>query len=334
MVLVTGATGLVGSYLVKLLLAKGQQVRAIKRTTSNLALLGQYADKVEWVIADILDVTALNDAMQGVSKVYHCAAVISFLPAEVDYMMKANIEGTANVMNAAIAAGVQKVVHVSSIAALGIAPEGKVIDENYADPNINKSFWYFKSKHYAEREAWRANAEGLDVVVACPSTIIGAGFWGDEPNSLFPEIYKGLKFYTTSTMGFVDVRDVAESLYLLMESDYTEERFIISSQNLSFRDVMWQMADALKVNRPSIQATGFLRSIAWRLEKIKVLLTGKHPIVTKESANIASVNFAYSNQKFVAAFNYHFRPVSQTITDTANAYLQSVQRGENWGVYP
>lgn len=334
MVLITGATGLLGSYLTKLLLDKGDAVRAIKRKTSDLSLLGSYAQKIEWVEADVLDLPALEEAMKGIVQVYHCAAVISFIPSEVDYMMKVNIEGTANVMNTALQQGVKKAVHVSSIAALGIAPDGKVIDEKYNDSNIRNSFWYYRSKHYGEREAWRANAEGLNVVVAAPSTIIGAGKWNDEPNSLFRDIYKGLNFYTTSTNGFVDVRDVAECLYRLMTSDIEADKFIISSENLSFRDVMWQMADAMKVKRPSREAGKVLRSIAWRMEWIKSLFTKQRPLVTKESARLASINFLYSNQKVKQALGYQFKPLSETINETASVFLKSNSEGKDFGVFP
>lgn len=333
MVLVTGATGLLGSYLVKLLLAKGEQVRAIRRRTSDLSLLTGYTDKVEWVYADVLDIPSLEEAMEGVMQVYHCAAIISFVPSEVDGMMKANIEGTANVMNAALNAGVQKVVYVSSIASFGIAPEGKVIDEKFSDPNINKAFWYYRSKHYAEREAWRANAEGLNVVVACPGTIIGAGWWDDEPNSLFKEIYNGLKFYTTATMGFVDVRDVANCLYLLMRAENNGEKYIIISENVPFKDLMFLMADTMKVKRPSIHATPLVRSIAWVVEAVKSWFTKKRPLITKESAALASINFQFSNAKIKHALNYNFRPISQTVLDSARVFLKSNAEGKDWGVY-
>jgi nucleoside-diphosphate-sugar epimerase len=334
MVLITGATGLLGSYLSKLLLKKGEKVRAIKRSTSDLSLLGEHAQQIEWMEADVLDLHALEEAMQGVKKVYHCAAVISFIPSEVDYMMKVNIEGTANVMNAALQCGVTKVVHVSSIAALGLAPNGKVIDEKYNDPNIRSSFWYYRSKHYSEREAWRANAEGLNIVVAAPSTILGAGWWSDEPNSLFRDIYNGLKFYTTATNGFVDVRDVAECLYRLMNSNIEGEKFIISSENLSFRDVMWQMADAMQVKRPSLEAGKTLRSIAWRMEWIKSFFSKQRPLVTKESARLASINFQYSNQKIKQALGYEFKPLSKTISETAAVFLKSNSEGKDFGVLP
>ena len=163
--LITGATGLLGSYLAKLLLTKGEKVRAIKRKTSDVSLLGEFSEQIEWIEGDVLDIPSLEEAMVGVTKVYHCAALISFIPREVEQMMKVNVEGTANIMNCALASDVKKLVHVSSVAAFGLPVKGKMIDENFSDPNINKAFWYYRSKQYSEREAWRANEEGLNVLL-------------------------------------------------------------------------------------------------------------------------------------------------------------------------
>lgn len=317
---ITGATGLVGSHLAKLLLSKGEKVRAIRRKNSSMRLLGADAERIEWMEGDLSDITSLDEAMVGVKKVYHCAAVISFIKSEVPYMLKANVEGTANVMNASLQAGVEKVVHVSSVAAFGIANPGKVIDEKYSDPNINKCFWYFRSKQYGEREAWRAHAEGLPVVVASPGTIIGPGNWGQEPNSLFRDIDKGLRFYTNSTNGFVDVRDVAECLYRLMEGDFNGENYLIVSENMTFKDVMWQIADALQVRRPNWEAGALLRQIAWRAEWAKTLFSKQRPLITSESAAVASLDFFYSNEKIRKALGYTFIPMAQSIKETAAIY--------------
>lgn len=331
--LVTGATGLVGSYLVKHLLKNGEPVRALKRTTSNTSLLDEFSNSVEWIEGDILDISSLLEAMQGVTKVYHCAAVISFVPAEAEHMMKVNVEGTANVMNAALASGVNKLLHVSSTAAFGVAPQGKIIDEQFSDANINKSFAYYRSKQYGEREAWRAGEEGLNVVIVCPSTILGAGWWNTAPNSMFAEVYEGLQFYTTAINGFVDVRDTVTCMYRLMNSSVSAEKFIVSAENLSFKDIIWQMADELKVKRPGLEAGNLLRSMAWRAEAVKTLFTQKQPLITKESAEVAAINFYYSNRKICSALNFQFIPVSQTIAETARAFLQSVKSGKSFGTF-
>lgn len=333
MILITGATGLLGSYLAKLLLQKGEKVRAIRRKTSDLSLLGKHAGEIEWIEADVLDVLSLEEAMQGVQQVYHCAAVISFIPSEREYMLKVNIEGTANVMNAAMHCGIKRVMHVSSEAAFGYAPEGKIIDETYADPNIKKRPYYYVSKHYGEREAWRAYAEGLDVIIVCPSTLIGGGWWSHQPNSLFREVYNGLSFYTQSVNGFIDVRDAADCMVRLMESNISGEKFLLTAENLSLRDFIWMIADELKVRRPYIAVGKWLMNFAWRYEVIKAWLTRQNPILTKESAEVTEINFRYSNKKITEALNYRFIPIQQTVRETAALFLESHKQGKAYGVF-
>ncbi|MCW5907831.1 MAG: NAD-dependent epimerase/dehydratase family protein [Chitinophagales bacterium] len=333
MILITGATGLLGSYLAKLLLQKGEKVRAIKRKTSDLSLLGEHVHEIEWVEADVLDVPALEEAMQGVQQVYHCAAVISFIPAERDYMLRVNIEGTANVMNTAMHCGVKRVMHVSSEAAFGYAPEGKIIDETYADPNIKKRPYYYLSKQYGEREAWRASAEGLDVIIVCPATLIGGGWWSHQPNSLFREVYNGLSFYTQSVNGFIDVRDAADCMVRLMESNISSEKFLLTAENVSLRDFIWMIADELKVKRPQIAVGKWLMNFAWRYEVAKAWLTRQKPIISKESAELTEINFRYSNKKITEALNYRFIPLQQTVRETAALFLESHRLGKDYGVF-
>lgn len=332
MILITGATGLVGSYLAKLLLDKGENVRAVKRATSSLSLLGKYADKIDWIEGDILDVVSLEEAMKDVVQVYHCAAMISFATKDIEALMKTNVEGTANVMNAALTAKVKKVVHVSSVAAFGLPAKGKTIDEKYTDPNINKAFWYFRSKQYGEREAFRAVEEGLEVVIACPGTILGAGWWDAEPNSVFGAVADGVSFYTSATNGFVDVRDVVQALFLLMNKGASGEKYILVAENFSYRDLMWQVADEMKVKRPSVEAKKWLLTLAWMSESVKSVFTTKPPLITRESAAIAGVSFTYDNKR-IKQLGFAFRPIDTTISDTVKAYQKSKSAQLDFGSF-
>ncbi|MCS6933935.1 MAG: NAD-dependent epimerase/dehydratase family protein [Chitinophagales bacterium] len=332
--LVTGATGFLGSYLVKHLLKHGEKVRATYRPGSDFSLLGDAKEQVEWVEADVLDVCALQEAMRGINHLYHCAAVVSFLPREYEVMMKVNVEGTANVMNIAMYAGVKKVMHVSSVAALGFPNSNKVIDENHIDPSINNRPAYYVSKHYGEREAWRAAAEGLEVVVVCPSTILGAGWWDEPPNSIFRLVHEGLNFYTGATHGFVDVRDTAACMYELMQSGQSSrKRFIITSANMTLKSIIDLISESLGVSPPRVHAGDVLLGVAWRLEGIKSLITGKSPVITRDMANISATSFSFSNRKISEFLGYTFRPVEDTIRQTAAAYLDSVRSGKNYGTF-
>lgn len=332
MIFVTGATGLLGSQLVKNLVAKGKNVCALKRPTSNLALLGNAAKEVQWIEGDLNEIDTLQQAMQGVEYVYHCAALISFQKKDCNALFKTNVEGTANVMNAALANGVKKLVHVSSVAAFGFHPKGKTIDEKSIYNESEGLSYYFKSKHFGEREAWRAQAEGLNVVVANPSTILGGGWWHLEPNSIFLQLKKGLPFYSNGSQGFVDVRDAAKALEILMEKATNGSQYIISAENASFKDLLTQIAKQLHVKPPFISLHPLVAKAAIYYSSASDLLFDKKPLLTAEKYLIASSSFEYSNRKFVQDFNYRFLPLSQTITDSCNALEQSLKAGKEFGV--
>ncbi len=324
MVLVTGANGLLGSYLVKELIRRGERVRGLRRSTSDMSLLAGYTDQVEWVEGDVRDVYSLEEGMQGVDQVYHVAAMISMQPRDQQQMLSVNADGTANVVNAALSSDIKKLLYVSSVAAFG-RPENtaKVIDENLDVKDSKDNFAYYKSKLFAEREVWRGIAEGLHAVIINPSTILGGGFWNIPPNGIFSHVYSGLPFYTTGVNGFVDVRDVVDIAIRLMNSDIHSEKFIVSAENASFRDVMWMAADAMKVRRPYIHSGKVLGSLAWRLEAAKALFTKPSAIITHDSVEIGQNDFYYSNDKVRKALDYTFRPLQETIHDVAALYLQS-----------
>lgn len=324
MILVTGANGLLGSYLVKELIDKGEHVRGLRRATSDMSLLAGYIDRIEWIEGDVRDIYSLEEAMVGVDQVYHVAALISMQPDDLGQMLSVNAEGTANVVNAVLSSDIRKLLYVSSVAAFG-RPERavKLIDENLDVKDSSDNFAYYKSKLYAEREVWRGIAEGLNAVIINPSTILGGGFWNIPPNGIFSHVHGGLPFYTTGVNGFVDVRDVVEIAIRLMNSDISAEKFIVSAENASFRDVMWMAADAMKVRRPYIHSGRVLGSLAWRFESVRSLFAKPSAIITHDSVAIGQNDFYYSNEKVRKALDYTFRPLQQTISDVAALYLQS-----------
>lgn len=333
MILVTGANGLLGSYLVRQLIDSGEQVRGLKRAKSNLALLGDYASRVEWVEGDVTDIFSLEEAMKGVDKIYHLAALISMQPGDADKMLNVNAEGTANVVNAALDSGIKKLLYVSSVAAFGRPePAGRMIDENLDVKDSKDNFAYFKSKLYAERELWRGIAEGLNAVIINPSTILGGGFWSMPPNAVFEQLYKGLPFYTAGINGFVDVRDVVSVAIQLMNSDIAAEKFIVSAENLPWNEVMWMASDAMKVKRPFIKVNRPIGSIAWRLDAVRSLFSEAEPIVTRDSVTLAQNDFSYSNDKVRKTLGFTFRPMKDTITETAAAYVGSVREGKEYAL--
>lgn len=317
MILVTGGSGLVGNELITQLLASGKRVRAIYNKTPlahfNSASLEQFQ-------CNILDVVMLEAAMKDVEQVYHCAAIVTFNPARKQEMFKINIEGTANVVNAALDAGVKKMVHVSSVAALGRIRENQPITElmNWTEETSNSA--YGQSKYLAEIEVWRGIAEGLEAVMVNPTIILGAGNWNEGSTKLFQSVYNEFPWYAEGSTGFVDVKDVARAMILLMESNISGQRFILSAENRTYKEVFEMMAKAFGKKAPYKNVTPFIAAIVWRLEAVKSWFTKRDPLVTKETAKtaLAKVNFDNSKlQKFVPGFSY--KPVPATITEVCAA---------------
>ena len=308
---VTGASGLVGSHLIQSLLSKGQQVRALYRSTiPNF----NGADKVEWIKGDILDIVSLDHAMQGITNVYHCAAIVSFSPKQAGVMLQANIEGTSNVVNACIHHQIHKLVYVSSVAALGRIREGAPVDETMNwTPETSNSI-YGKSKYLAEMEVWRGMGEGLNVAVVNPVIILGAGDWNKGSSEIFKSAYDEFPWYTNGVSGFVDVMDVIDAMQLLMQSDIQGQRFIISGSNVGYREIFNLIAKAFGKKPPSKQVTPLLAAIVWRLEAVKGFFTGKTPLLTKETAATAQAVVHFDNTKFLNAFPaFKYRMIAESI---------------------
>lgn len=325
MILVTGGAGLVGTELITQLLLAGKQVRAIYNKTK----LGVFnSENLQQMPCDILDVIGLEEAMKDVDQVYHCAAIITFNPRRKQELFKINIEGTANVVNAALDAGIKKLVYVSSVAALGRIREVEIINEtmNWTEETSNSA--YGQSKYLAEMEVWRGIGEGLEAVIVNPVIVLGAGDWNNGSSQIFKNVYNEFPWYTNGSTGFVDVRDVVKAMIGLMNSDIVAERFILSAENRTYRDVFNLIAKAFQKKPPHKQVTPAIAKIVWRLEAIKRFFTGKEPLITKETAATALANANFDNnklKKFLPGFEY--RKIEDTITDTCAALQQKFNNG-------
>jgi dihydroflavonol-4-reductase len=311
MILVTGATGLVGSQLIQQLTAQHKKLRALYR--SQIPVIPN-TETVEWFQADILDVVALEEAMQGITHVYHCAAIVSFNPKKKEELHQTNIQGTANVVNACLEANMEKLVFVSSVAALGRIREDKPIDEtmNWTEATSNSE--YGKSKYLAEMEVWRGIGEGLNAVMVNPTIILGAGDWNKGSSEIFKSSYEEFPWYTEGTTGFVDVADVAKAMIALMESDITAQRFILSAETTTYQNVFTTIANSFGKKPPHKKVTPFMAALVWRLEAIKGKLTGTEPLLTKETAKTAQTKASFDNSKLIKHLpDFSYTPLEQSI---------------------
>lgn len=322
MIFVTGGTGFIGKYLLQQLVEQGEQVKALKRNASVTALPENISSKVQWVDGDVLDVASLEEAMQGCDKVYHCAGLVSFYEKDKRRLHKVNVTGTTNVVNVALASDVKKMLHVSSIAALGRTTAENHITEKtqWQDNKLNSE--YAVSKHLAEIEVWRGIAEGLNAVIVNPSVVLGVGEWNQGTCKFFSDGYKGMPAYTEGINGFVDVRDVVKLMEMLMNSELSGERFIINAENISYKELLFMIADNFGKKRPSVKASPVLSEIAWRFFKIQSLLTGNKPLITKETARVSLEKFFYDNTKIKEAFNFRFTPVAETAEWICKEFLK------------
>lgn len=329
MILVTGATGLVGSHLVLHLLENQQTICAIYRsnhsiqkTKSVFALYGKehLFDQINWIEADITDVPSLEFAFRNIQYVYHCAACISFDPKDENLLRKTNIEGTANVVNFCLEYGVEKLCFVSSIAALGDLKEHEhtITEETEWNPEKPHSD-YAISKYGAEMEIWRGQQEGLQAVVVNAGVILGPGFWDSGSGEIFSRVANGLPFYTKGTTGFTTVQDVVKIMAKLMESDITGERFIIVSENISFENMLKTIAKALQVKAPFVEGKPWMTSISWRFDWLLAAF-GKKRKLSRSMAKSLHGKAIFSNKRVRFALHYTFENIAVFINEIAGFY--------------
>jgi dihydroflavonol-4-reductase len=334
MILVTGSTGLVGAHLMYDLLKNGYEVKALVRKSSNKnAILQTFrfyssdADelfkRIHWVEGDVTDIISLGKAFEGVEYVYHTAAFVSFGSCSRKEIFEVNVEGTANVVNLCLEKKIRKLCHVSSIAALGVTDDGSPIHEDVAWKPVKNESAYSVSKFKAEMEVWRGITEGLNAVIVNPSVILGPGDWKKSSTSIVPAVSKGLPFYTTGATGFVDVRDVTFAMISLMTSNITNERFLLSSGNVSYKDLLDMIASAFHTRPPRLKVPKWLLKMVWYFEVVRAKMFFTTPGITKETINMLFRRFNYTSDKIKRTINIEFIPIKQTISELCIMYQES-----------
>lgn len=321
--LVTGGTGLLGSTLLRQLLANNpmEKIRAIRRSDSRMDLVKNVENQIEWVAADILDLDALERAFDGVTHVFHCAAMVSFSSADSEKMKQVNVDGTANMVNLSIDFGVKKLVHVSSIAALGRVPGKNVIDENCRWETSSENSRYALTKMLGEMEVWRGIAEGLNAGIVNPTIILGRGFWDEGSIRFFKQINDGLPFYPPGGSGFVDAADVARFMRLLMDSDISTQRYALCGENMAYQRFFEVIAQNLGKKPPRFPVFPLMAELAWMGGAVWKTFTGRQPLVTKETARNSMETWVYDNKKSLRMPGFKYRPFEETIAECCKLFL-------------
>lgn len=324
MIFVTGGTGLLGSQLLYDLASTGAKVKAMYRSEKKKELTfevfkyaSQEAEKVwkniEWVKGDILDVPFLDEQIRGCTHVYHCAGLVSFSRKDFSTMIKVNRTGTANIVNICLSNNVKSLTHVSSTAAIGKFEKKEVYTEDEKWKPGDQVSGYAISKFSAEKEVWRGMAEGLNISIVNPSIIIGPGDWNSSSLIIFKTVKKGLKFYTTGSNNFVDVRDVSRAMIYLTEHKIYGERFLVAGHHLSYHQIFTRIAQAFNKKPPNIKTSPFIAKIAWRMSSFFSWITGKKPLLTKSSVSASFENVKYSSEKFTHLSGHKFYNTEDTV---------------------
>ncbi len=314
MIFVTGATGFLGSKLCELLIEKGYSIKASKRENSIIPeKLKRFKQEIEWVDIDLLDFEAVYDALSNCNAIFHCAATVSFNPKMKQTLWANNVHITANLVNVALEIKDIYFMHVSSIAAIGNAKNNDLIDENCRWIYTKNSSDYSVTKFEAEREVWRGMTEGLQACIVNPSIILGYDASGRGSMKMVQMIKSGLKYYTSGTVGFVDVQDVANCMIILFEKKINNERFILNSENLTYKEIFEIIARSLNLKAPTISIGKRMLFLLAYLLKFLSFFTGKSPKISLSTANTAYKKLTYSNKKITDTIDYKFMPITKSI---------------------
>ncbi len=334
MILVTGATGLLGMHVVYELVSTGQPVRALYRNPDKIAYVKKLVDfyspessdelfaKIEWAKADVLDIIELTEAMDGVTEVYHCAAIVSFRNRGFTNLITTNRQGTSNLVNLAIEKKVKKFCHVSSTAAVGKStkdPDKIVVESNKWEQNESTT-GYAISKYLSEKEVWRGIEEGLNAVIVNPCVILGPGNWDESSLTIFRAINNGMRFYPPGANAIVDARDVAFRMIQLMELPVHAERYLIVGQNITFKQLFDAIALRLGKRPPSIRVRKWLMGISWRVAGVFSFFMRRPTALTRQSTQSAFSTTRYSTEKIDSIIPENYYNIIETVDNAVRFY--------------
>ena len=313
MILVTGANGLLGSYICRKLLSEDLPFMALKRPHSDLSLLEEVKDDIQWIVGDLDDLETLEDKIKGIKTVIHSAALMSFHSADRSKMTKVNVLGTRNLVNLCLRAGIPELIYISSVAALGRPKNIREIDENtkWQPSGLNSA--YGESKYFAELEVWRGQAEGLKTTVVNPSVILGPGDWEKSSAKIFKYVWDERPAYASGKINYVDVRDVADIVVDLHKGDLHGERFIINAGNANYKDVFNIIAKHFNKKPPGIKVSPWMMAPAVSAAKVISWLKREKPALTIESARLSQSDFYFKNDKIIHRLAFQFRSLEDTL---------------------
>ncbi len=322
-IFLTGASGFVGQHTIKLLISQGY--------TQITCLTRQPIDKIsekypcQWITGDLSNLTFLEEQLADKDVIINLAADVTFSTNNKKQFLQNAVTTTANLVNAALYTGIKKMIHISSVAAIGRKKQKDYIDEKVLFSHSPYDTTYGLAKFLGEQEVWRGHAEGLNATVLCPSMILGTGDWNRSSIKLFQKIHNGLKYFPTGITGWVSVNDVANAVSKCLQGDFSGERFIISAENRSYQDIFSLIATAVQAQKPIKALTPALGKTLIAIDKLRSLFSKEDPLLTKETLMSTSVESIYDNSKSIKELGLQYANINETIRQAGKAYLETVK---------
>lgn len=310
-ILITGITGLLGSHLAREFHPLGE-IHGLKRAHSKTSLLGDLASKITWHEGDVTDYQSLEEAFTDMDIIIHAAGLVSFSEKDKESLLKVNHEGTANVVNVMLEKGIKKLIHVSSVAALGRTPEQNSVDENHKWVDSPWNTPYAISKYFAELEVWRGVQEGLQAMVVNPSVLLAKVSGQRSSTAIYAYVERELPFYPKGSINYIDIRDAAKLTYLLYQKNCWGERYILSKESLPYQRFFKTLAQQMDKKAPTIEVNGALIFLGLIWNKF-LSVFGKKNILNKQTAQLAQLHTHFENGKIKKTLDFQYTPLEETI---------------------
>jgi dihydroflavonol-4-reductase len=322
MIGVTGANGLLGSFIIRKLIDDKDEFVAFKRKGSDISLLQDINEKIKWRDLDLLDPVSMDDSLTGVTSLIHAAAMVSFNPRHASAIARVNTEGTRNLVNACLAQQIKRFVYISSVGALGRLKGQQLIDEDNKWVENAQHTAYATSKYLAELEVFRGQEEGLQTVILNPSVILAPADWEKSSAKLFKYVWDERLFYIDGSFNYVDVRDVAAATLSLLKSGMENERFIVSAGSVSFKEFFDAVARRFGKKTPMIRLNKNFLKIVAGLEAFRAKIRRSEPLISQDTARLAGAFFTYQNHKIKGTTHVEFNSLDNTLDWCCRHYMQ------------
>jgi dihydroflavonol-4-reductase len=322
-IVVTGGTGFIGSRLVHRLAAEGKDVHALVRTSSDLAPLKECLDSITLIYGDITDASTLSGAFDGAEEVYHCAGITYMGGRKNPLLQKINVDGTINVLDASRKAGVRRVVHVSSITAVGISGSNRKLDEESPWNFDIIDLEYARTKHAAEKIVTDQVRKGMDCVIVVPAFVFGAGDINFNAGRIIKDVYnRKMPFYPLGGVCVVDVEIVVDALIAAMKKGRTGERYIIGGDNVSFRELSRKIMQVTGVHQFSLPLPLWAAYVISYLLKFSKDRNRISKLFNMTMFTVASKYLYFDSSKAQRELGMRYEPFEQSIRRTFEWYQE------------